>query len=852
MVPKNISHYRIIRLLGQGGMGQVYLAEDTLLRRRVALKRLTANAGNNAEVRQRLIKEARAAAVLSHPNIAVIHDVIEDGEDSFIVMEYLDGQSLKDELLHRPFPLHEVVAIGIQLCDALEEAHRHGVIHRDLKPGNIVMTARGQVKILDFGLAKAQPPGDRVTTTGEFLGGTPAYMPPEQKLGYRADHRSDIFSLGVVLYELVTGDRPCVHDLERAMPLDSSEHNELLANEIASAAVPVAFGDMVAKAMAWNPDARHQSARELRDALGRIEEGLREDPTVPRPARRKPLPGRALRSKLQRMLAAALVLAVVTGTVLWWANASSTTDGPPVIAVLPLANVSGDPSIDHIGVGIAHTLITKLSALPTVTTVSSTTAREYGAESDIPGLARDLGATFIVNGSVQRVADTLHVTVNLVRADDSIAWGGAFDGSMAELFGIQRRLASGLATGLELNLTPAEAEDLEAPPTNNVDAYAEFSQGRSLLERIQDPENIDRSIRLLESSVEKDPAFVQAHAALSEAYWAKFERTTDSAWIDKARASAEEARRLDPDHPAVRYALAKIYHETGDADRAIDELQRTLTLQPNYADAHALLGDILAERGGVDAAAAEIQKAIDLRPNFWGYHSALGLVYYHAGRPEDALGPFRRITELQPDLPNGFQSLGATYHSMGALDQAVSNYQEAIRRGHSWVAHSNLGTIYYRRGQFSQAVEQYEKALELNPNRHVYHRNLGDAYTRLNRSDDARRSYTQAKELASKLLTVNPNEASVRSFLGLCEAKLGNTAEARRLVAEAVELAPQDAGVQYDAAVVHALTGDVEQALSFLQTALRHGYSRSEASVDDDLASLHGLAEFENLWTGTQ
>jgi len=857
MVPETISHYRIGRLLGAGGMGQVYLAEDTLLGRQVALKRLAVGSIDGSAARQQLIKEARAAAVLSHPNIAVVHDVIEEGENSFIVMEYVEGESLRDKLLRGALSVNQVIEIGIQLCDALEEAHRCGIIHRDLKPGNIMMTGKGQVKILDFGLARAQLSGSRSAMTAGFMGGTPAYMPPEQKLGYRTDQRSDLFSLGIVLYELASGARPFNDRSYRAMAPDSPEHN-VLASDVDSA-VPVELGELISKAMAWDPDARYQSAVALRDALRGIEDALGENPTLARPLweiRRGPgrrSPFRAPSKMLVMVLSAAAVLAVVAGTLFWEARKRPISDGPTVIAVLPLLNVSGDPSMDHIGVGIAHTLITKLSAIPSVTTVSSTTAREYGAESrDIRELASDLGATFIVNGSVQHMGDALHITVNLVRADDSIAWGAAFDGHFSDLFDIQSRLAGGLAAGLQLNLTPAEAQEFEATPTSNVDAFAEFSQGRGLLERVHDPDNIDRAIQLLESSIHRDPAFVLAHAALSEAYWAKFERTTDSAWTDKSRVSAEEARRLDPNHPAVLYALAKIYYETGESDRAIDVLQRTLTLQANHDDARALLGGILAERGDVDTGAAEIQKAVDIRPNFWGHYNVLGLVYYRAGRPEDALPAFRRVTELQPDLPNGFQSLGATYHSMGALDQAVSNYQKAIQRGYGWVAHSNLGTIYYRRGQFAEAAEQYEKALELNPSRHVYHRNLGDAYQRLGRSEDARASYLRAKELSLKLLRVNPNEASVMSFLGLCEVKLGNTAEALHLVTEAAKLAPREADVQYDRAVVHALAGDVDNAIAFLRVAIGQGYSRSEASVDDDLASLRSLPKFSRLVEGIQ
>ena len=290
-------------------------------------------------------------------------------------------------------------------------------------------------------------------------------------------------------------------------------------------------------------------------------------------------------------------MVVVVGWLLWDARQPD-SDGPPVVAVVPLVNVSGDPAMDHIGVGVAHTLITKLSAIPSITTISASSVLQFGADSQgTLELARDLGASFVVNGSVQRVGQTLQLTVNLVRADDTVAWGGNFEGSLEDLLELQRRLSSGLAAALQLNLTPEEERALEAPPTSSAEAYAEFSQGRSLLERSHDPKNNDRAIALFERAIRRDPGFVQAYAALAEAYWAKFERTTDSVWTSRARVAAEEARRLDPDHPAVRYSLAKIYYETGEREQAVNELQRALTIQPKLDDAFALLGQIHAEEG---------------------------------------------------------------------------------------------------------------------------------------------------------------------------------------------------------------------------------------------------------------
>jgi serine/threonine-protein kinase len=562
-------------------MGEVYLAQDTRLGRKVALKRLSGSQLDTPEARHQLLREARAAATLNHPNIAAVYDVLDVDDESLIVMEYVEGDTLSKLLRRGPLAPYQVIEIGIQLADALAEAHAHGIVHRDLKPANILMTSQGKVKILDFGLAKAPPATDAslsASTDGRVVG-TPAYMAPEQMLGYRADQRSDLYSLGIVLFQLSTGRWPFEGRDRQVLSLEARKTEVPRASDV-EPSVPPELSDVLALSMAWEPSGRHQSAGELGQDLTRLSDELLDQPTrvkgdwnrsIPPAANVRPVAKDRYR---HAALGFAAVVVVAGGFLLWRSSTTSRDlvpdDAPPVVAVLPLANVSGDPAIDHVGVGIAHTLITKLAAISAVTTISRSATLEYiGHSRDTRTIAQDLGASFIVNGSVQRLDDLLHVTVNLVRADDSIVWGGEYDGNLSDLFEFQRKLANGLTEALHLSLTPADVKRLEAPPTSNIDAYAEFSQGRDFLERRHVPENLDRAIELFESAVRKDPKFVLAHAALGEAYWDYFNRTTDSAWTDKARLAAEEARRLDPDHPAVRNTLAIIYRGTGRVDEAI-------------------------------------------------------------------------------------------------------------------------------------------------------------------------------------------------------------------------------------------------------------------------------------------
>ena len=379
-------------------------------------------------------------------------------------------------------------------------------------------------------------------------------------------------------------------------------------------------------------------------------------------------------------------------------------------------------------------------------------------------LARDLGVTYVVNGGVQRADNRIRVTLNLVRPDDSVAWGGSSRAPFDEFFDMQRRIAEDLSEALQVTLTRAARERLARPPAASVDAYADYSQARALLERPDVPGNVERAIEGFESALAQGPA-VRARPRrprarrIGRGTWRRRTRPGPA----RAQASITEALRLDPDQPRTRFALALAYQGTGRADAAIDELRRVLAQQPANDDAHRLLGDILADRGEWAEAIAELKRAVAIRPDYWRNHARWAGAYMKTGRYAEAIAAYTRITELQPDNSRGFQMLGFAYQNAGDNRRALENYRRAIEIAPDALAYRTWGPIYYDEGRFREAATAYEEAIRLGPGNPVTHRNLGDAYERLGESARARQAWRKAVELSEEALRVNPEDAQVLS-----------------------------------------------------------------------------------------
>lgn len=862
MAVSSIGPYRILHKLGEGGMGEVYLAEDTRLGRKVALKSLTEASLKTPDARQRLLHEARAAATLNHPNIAAIYDVLQADDHAHIVMEYVEGETLAARMRRGRVPLPQALEIAAELASALTAAHRSGVVHRDLKPANVHLTRDGTVKVLDFGLAQTRPPGPATssdergpwrqpeTEAGRLLG-TPGYTAPEQLLGRPADARSDIYSFGVVLYELLTGRRP--FEASDFVGTALAALTERLTPPVeVDPTIPRELSDLVLRAMAREPHDRFESAAEIESGLARASRALGEQPTRSTAETVAPSAGRR-RAPWVAAAAAAIAVAVGVAVAVYRLRVPPPAPGArPIVAVLPLENLSGDASKDHIGIGIAETLTTDLARVPRITVVSRAAAVESRQRMRDPArIARDLGVTFVVDGGVQQSGDQVRVTLKLVKPDGSVAWGEVYEARFVDLFPLQRRLAETLTSALQVRPSAAELARFGRPPTQNVETLADYWRGRALLERPDVKDNVARAVDSFERAIQTDPRFALAHAGLAEAYWTQYQETKEPSWTTKAIEASHEALRLDPEQPQVRMALATVYQGTGRREAAVEELRRALALQPNNDDAHRALADVLFDQGQTDEAIAEVREAIGIRPGYWRHHLLLGFVHFQIGRYADAAAAFRRVTELQPDNARGFSNLGAVYQALGDTQNAMANYRRALELAPTANAYTNLGTIYRQERRHTEARHAFEEAIKLGPTP-LRLRYLGDALRRLGQRDEARASYLRAVELAEALVKVNPQDGPNLAMLAVCEAKLARVPDARRHATEAVALSPGDKDVLYRAAIVHSLGGRSLEALAALRDALSRGFSPNLARDDEDLEGLRNLPEFKTLVEATR
>jgi len=856
MAEASVGPYRILERLGAGANGEVFLAEDTRLHRRVALKRLFDRGGTDpAESRRKLLREARAAARLNHPHIAAVHDVLETPDGVHIVMEYVPGTTLATRVRTGPLPPMQVLDYALQLSGALAHAHELGVIHRDLKPGNVMVTDHGQCKILDFGLARVNEvavgsvalSGDD-STEGRHLVGTPPYMPPEHLRGAPVDACGDIYSLGVTLFELLTGRRP--FDLQSGMPpVEAILSAPTPRPRSLAPDVPKELDDLVFRAMARIPAERFGTATRLHSALQDLGHATTDPPTRSRAI--------ASRSGALRLSALAAAGVILTAMGVWlygfggreWIvpgdRSGLSLGGPPVVAVLPLSGHIDGPDAESLATGLADSLITALSKTRGLAVVSRAATLKYRDRTQDPdAIARELGATVLVDGALHDSPDTgPRVTFALLqRGSKVVHWQNSYPAKFSEAFTIEHEVTNALAAALEL---PSAARS--AQPTSSVEAFADYAQARTFLERPDIKAHTDSAIGLFRSAIARDPRFASAHAGLGQAYWQKYQGTRDERWSIDARDAINEALRLDPEDTSVRYALASIYQEMGLVTKAIDELRRIAADNPGADDAHRLLGQLLAQTGRRQEGIASILRAVALRPSYWNHHYTLGHAYYSGGAYGEAVSTFGRVTELQPDNSWGHLMLGASHHARNQIKEAIRSYQRAIDLGNE-AAYSNLGTIYARQGRPVEAERCYKEAIRRSPTAQKHH-NLGDLYAMVGRRNEALAAYRNAAKLAHDQLRVRPRDVGALMALAVVEAKLGRVESARARADEAMAIAPEAPEPQFTAAIVACFAGDADRAFAALRRAVERGYNRERAADDRDLSPLKSDPRFAEILT---
>jgi eukaryotic-like serine/threonine-protein kinase len=842
----SVGPYRIIRQLGSGGMGVVWLAEDTRLNRKVALKTVKSADADTTEGRQWLVREPRAAAALNHPHIATVHDVLDVEGQVIVVFEYVEGETLSSRLQHGPMSVNDAVEVAWQLADALAAAHAQGIIHRDLKPSNVVLGPESRAKVLDFGIARMVPAGADFSasvpgTIGGGLVGTPGYAAPEQYLSRNVDGRADLYALGVILYEMIAGRRP--FPTTDAVALATSVLRDEAPKLSATGTwVPPPLEKLVGRLLERDPARRPSSGDEVLVELSPI----RDNESSPL-ARRTVTLRRQIPASTK--IAAVVMFAVALGVVVvQQRNARRLGPEAPVVAVLPLSNTSGDVGNDYLGAGLAESLITSLASVPKVTVLSRSAVEESRQQNpDRASFVRSLDASYIVTGSVQSVADRLRVTLNLERSDASVAWGETVEGEARDLFALQTRLATALANAI-VDQTPAvERTAPAAPITSSEPAQLAYWKGRAHLDRRELTGSVQAALTEFERALAADPKFATAHAGLAEAQWQMYNQTNDKSWAERAIQSTQRAIELEPDRPSVRYIAALTSFRAGRYAEAETEVKRALALQPTYEDAIRLNATILMRQGNTDAGLAEFRRIMSLRPNAVAIHADMGAALFQASRFKEALEALARAAELSPGSAINLVRAGAAAQQMGDTTRALEFYERANAIQPRAETFNNIGTIHYGLGDYAKAAAAYEGSLVIRPRSALTNRNLGDAYRHLGRTADARRAYQRAVEQGEEEVSVRPSDARAIARLAVYQAKAGDDAAARRSLQRALSLSPNDEQVLQRAGVIHALAGRTGPALDAIEKAVAKGFARRLIAEEEDFQKLRPLPRFAAL-----
>jgi serine/threonine-protein kinase len=821
-------------------MGVVYKAEDTQLRRPVALKFLPPELTRDEEAKKRFIREARAASALDHPNICNIHEIseAEDGQ-LFICMAYYGGESLKKKVDRGPLPVEEALEIGVRVARGLGKAHDRDIVHRDVKPANIMLTDDGQVKVVDFGLAKLSG-STKVTKTGTTLG-TVAYMSPEQTKSEKADARSDIFSLGVVLYELLTGKIPWDGDNEAAVvygimckdPEPLSKFRDDTGKELQR---------VIDKVLSKDVDKRYQNAADLEVDLKRILDGMK-------PA----LPKQPVLVRHGKAIATAGVIAAVAALLLvlpWTRHViTGVVPGGPdekQIVVLPFENLGGIAENQAFCDGLMETLTSQLTQLEqfhgALWVVPASEVRRRGISS--PSEAhRVFGVNLVVGGGVQRFEGRFRVTLNLIDVSDDDRpiqlSSSVIDDFMENVAMLQDETVTRMAGMLDVELAPDAREALAQGGTDVGEAYELYLEGRGHLQRYESGDNIDRAIQLFEQALRRDPNYTLAHAGLGEAYWRKYRKTMDPKWVALAVENGEKAVGLDQNLVPVRVTLGMIYAGTGEYEKAISVFEEVLAFDPANAAAHREMATAYSGAGMLEEAEKTYRRAIELRPQYWGGHYDLGVFYWRHDRKEDAVVEFERVVELTPDNMWGYNSLGAAYYTLDRWDEAHAMFERSIEAQPNYRAYSNLGTLDYIAGRYQAAAEMYEKALELNDTSYLTWANLANAYYWIpGKREDAIDTYRRAAEMAEELRTVNPRNANLLASMAGYYAMIDEGDRAVELINQALELKPDNSTILYFAGFTYEQLGEREKAVEHINRAIGLGYQVAEIEADPWLVDL--------------
>jgi TolB-like protein/Tfp pilus assembly protein PilF/predicted Ser/Thr protein kinase len=863
MIGQTISHYKITAKLGAGGMGEVYLAKDLDLGRKVAVKFLAATKSEDEESRQRFIHEARAQAMLNHPNVATFFEVGESDGRAFIVMEYIEGKPLPEVVRSDSLSLSEILRLVIQVAEGLQAAHEKGIIHRDIKPENIMVTPKGLVKITDFGLARWK--GATTLTQSGTRMGTVSYMSPEQAEGKKVDHRSDIFSLGVVLYELVAGRPPFEGEHEAAITYSIvNETPQPLARYEAKVSDKVE--QIVSKCLAKRREERYQSCADLVADL-RMEQRTSEPSPITIPRRQR---SRGLAVSLVIVAVIAIVALVFKPWQIVVRNTEEAVAGRKMLAVLPFENL-GSEEQEYFADGITEEITTHVAKISGMGVISRTSAIRYkGTNKSLPEIGKELGVEYVLEGTI-RWDDSgpqrrVRINPQLIRVkDDTHVWTETYDRVPEEIFAVQTDIAEQVAAALDVTLLQPERDLVASQPTDNIQAYNYYLRG------LQFPsfpaENLDSAGTMFRNAIELDSGFALAYARLSmvysKMYWWYFDHTPERA--QEAKAVVEKALAMAPDLPEAHMAMASYFYRVAeDNDRALSELSLALAGKPNDGEALQQRAHILHRQGHHLEALRDMQRAVTLVPQDPTVVVDLANINIVLRRYDQAEILFDRagamgIDLARVDLSRGFYYLTARVN----LDSARSTAEEAIRlAGSSSFPRFLLVMVDYMSGDLENGLRGLNtpdgKPVTGTGDSTDYYLFKGMIYECMGDSTTARACADSARIIIQRTLSGSLSkwdEAEARGQLARAFVILGRADEAVSEAERSVALLPATVDaldgwdLAYGLAAIYTAVGQYDHAIDALQDLLSHPnwFSADYIRIAPQFAALHDLPRFQEL-----